>query len=132
VPPGPEEPTFGDVPADHWAYRHVEHAVACAIVSGYGDGNYHPDWDVTRAQMSVFVSRAIVEPTGDEGLASYGPPETPSFSDVAADYWCYENVEYLAGADVVGGYPEGTYHPTWQVCRDQMAVYIARAFGLLM
>ena len=66
------------------------------------------------------------------GTASYEPPETPSFSDVAADYWCYRNVEYLAGAAVVGGYTDGTYRPTWQVCRDQMAVYVARAFELLM
>jgi hypothetical protein len=31
---------------------------------------------------------------------------------------------------VVNGYPDGTYHPERQVTRDQMAVYVARAFGL--
>jgi len=29
------------------------------------------------------------------------------------------------------GYADGNYNPAWQVTRDQMAVYIARAFDLL-
>jgi hypothetical protein len=31
----------------------------------------------------------------------------------------------------VAGYPDGLYHPEVVVTRDQMAVYVARAFGLL-
>jgi hypothetical protein len=32
---------------------------------------------------------------------------------------------------VVQGYEDGTYQPLWPVTRDQMAVYVARAFELL-
>jgi hypothetical protein len=132
VPGGPDEATFPDVPADHWAYRYVEYAVARSIVQGYGDGNYHPDWTLTRGQMSVFMARAIADPTGEEGLAGYDPPDTPTYDDVPSDYWCYRHVEYLAARGVVLGYPDGGYAPTAQVTRDQMAVYIARAFDLLV
>jgi hypothetical protein len=131
VPTGPAEATFGDVPTDYWAYDDIEYAVANNIVSGYGDGNYHPDWAVTRGQMAVFVAHAIVTPTGPDGLADYEPPDTASFLDVPTDYWCYTEVEYLAENDIVGAYPDGNYQPTWVVSRDQMAVFIANAFNLL-
>ncbi len=127
---GPEEATFGDVPTDHWAYDNVEYAVAQGVVEGYADGSYQPEWTVTRAQMAVFIARAIVSPTGEAGLAYYVPPESPSFTDVPTDYWSYKHIEYLAETGAVAGYPEGDYHPTWRVSRDQMAVYIARSFGL--
>jgi len=131
VPAGPEEPTFDDVPVGHWAYDHIEYAVFNAIVTGYGNGTYQPDWTVTRAQMAVFVARAVVDPTGEEGLADYQPPQTPTFLDVTSATWCFAHVEYLAENDIVSGYPDGCYRPTIEVTRDQMAVYIARAFGLL-
>jgi len=44
--------------------------------------------------------------------------------------WCHKHVEYLAAHEVVHGYEDGLYHPEIVVTRDQMAVYIARAFGL--
>jgi hypothetical protein len=49
---------------------------------------------------------------------------------VAADYWSYAHIEYCAAEEIVAGYPDGTYKPTRSVTRDQMAVYIARAFAL--
>jgi DNA-binding beta-propeller fold protein YncE len=131
VPSGPLEASFPDVPADHWAYKHIEYAAVNAIVQGYGDGSYQPDRDVTRGQMSVFVARALVDPTGDEGLAGYTPPDGAAFPDVPTSYWCFMHVEYLFENEIVAGYPDGHYRPTGYVTRDQMAVYIARAFGLM-
>jgi len=80
--------------------------------------------------MAVFVARSMVEPTGDEGLIPYVPPETPTFPDVAADSWAYRYVEYIAEHGVAAGYPDGRYHPEYVCSRDQMAVYVMRAFGL--
>jgi hypothetical protein len=130
VPPGPAEPSFPDVPTDFWAYDAVEYAVANNVVQGYLDGKYHPDWDVTRGQMAVFIARAIATPTGEAGLVDYEPPATPTFGDVATSYWSYKHIEYLAEQGVVRGYLDGYYRPGWYVTRDQMAVYIARAFEL--
>ena len=128
VPPGPADPTFPDVPTDFWAYDQIEYAAANNVVEGYDDGSYQPTWTVTRSQMAVFIARSIVRPTGEAGLAAYEPPETPSFSDVPSSYWLYKHIEYLAEPGIVAGYADGTYQPTWDVTRDQMAVYIARAF----
>jgi DNA-binding beta-propeller fold protein YncE len=128
-PSGP--PTFFDVSDDHWAYKYVEYAVANNIVAGYGDGSYRPDVPVDRAQMAVYIARSVVDPTGDEGLISYVPPPTPTFPDVPAYFWSFLHIEYCAGEGIVYGYLDGKYHPEYLVTRDQMAVYICRAFDLL-
>jgi hypothetical protein len=78
----------------------------------------------------VCVARSIADPIGEAGPASYTPPTNPSFPDIATDYWTYEAIECYKMQSVANGYGDG-YHPNDTVTRDQMAVYIARAFGLL-
>ena len=131
VPEGPATPSFPDVPSDYWAYNYVEYTVANNIVAGYNDGRYHPDWLLTRGQLAVFIARALAEPTGEDGLADYEPPETPTFPDVPTDFWCYKYVEYIVERNITSGYPDGLYHSAREVTRDQMAVFMARAFDLL-
>ena len=48
----------------------------------------------------------------------------------SAPYWAYAHIEYCVENGVVQGYQDGLYHPEKIVTRDQMAVYIARAFEL--
>jgi beta propeller repeat protein len=127
VPASPTTVSFpDDVPADHWAYRYVEYAVAEGVVQGYDATHYRPDTIVTRDQMAVFVARAKQWVTIGEAMNT--APEL--FSDVAAGFWCGTAVQACVTHGVVNGYPDGTYHPERQVTRDQMAVYIARAFEL--
>ena len=128
--PDPEPPpSFSDVPPTHWAYKHIEYAVSQNVVQGYEDGTYQPGLTVDRGQMAVYVARAMVAPGGDAAIPDPVPPAT--FPDVATTYWAYKQVEYCVGQGVVKGYDDGNYHPANPVTRDQMAVYIARAFGLL-
>lgn len=126
VPEGPEEATFPDVPTGHWAYDYVEYASANAIVTGYSGGTYQPSWIVNRGQMAVFIARAEDWVSLDDDLAT--APEL--FLDVPAGYWAGKAIEACVSHGVVQGYSDGSYRPTAAVTRDQMAVYIARAFEL--
>ncbi len=129
VPTGPAQASFADVPVNHWAFRHVEYARAQGVVTGYPDGLYRPGADVDRAQMAVFVSRSLLGP----GTAPPEPQGEPTFADVAPATewaWCHRHVEHLARLKIVTGYPDGLYRPEYPCTRDQMAAYIARAFGL--
>jgi PKD repeat protein len=132
VPEFTGTPTFPDVGAEHWALDYVEYAAAQNVVAGYGDGSYHPEEQVNRAQMAVYVARALVAPEGEAGLADYVPADPRNFSDVPTDHWAYTHVEYCVENGVVAGYEDGNYHPDYTVTRDQMAVYVARAFGLMV
>jgi PKD repeat protein len=132
VPPGPDTPSFSDVPDDYWAYKHVEYCVDVGIATGYPGNTYHPDEAVSRGQMAVYVARAAATPMGDAGVPDY--TGTPTFTDVTSDNdwaWCLKYVEYCADQGIVQGYGD-EYRPANAVTRDQMAVYIQRAFELPM
>ena len=79
--------------------------------------------------MAVYVARAMVAPGGDAAIPDPVPPAT--FPDVPDTFWSYKHIEYCVEHGVVNGYEDGLYHPDTLVTRDQMAVYVARAFGLL-
>jgi len=128
VPDYAGTPHFTDVPTDHWAFKYIEYLYGLEVVEGYADG-YHPAEAVDRAQMAVYIARSICDPLGEDGLAGYTPPATPTFSDVPTDFWAYKHIEYCHEHDVVHGYEDG-YHPEREVTRDQMAVYVQRAFEL--
>ena len=130
VPDFTGAPTFPDVDAEHWALDYVEYAVSQNVVAGYEDGTYHPEYEVTRDQMAVYVARALVAPSGEAGLADYVPASPRNFPDVPSSFWSYKHVEYCVENGVVAGYLDGLYHPEYTVTRDQMAVYVARAFDL--
>jgi len=122
----PPTPSFRDVPTDHWAYKYIEYCVANGIARGLRPDIYGPAVTVDRAQMAVFISRAVAG--GDENVPD--GPTAATFDDVPADHWAYKYVEYCVDNDIVGGYDPVTYAPGIAVTRDQMAVYICRAFRL--
>jgi len=129
VPTGPAQASFGDIPTEHWAFRHIEFLRAEKVVSGYPDGDYRPNDIVDRGQMAVFLARARA---GDDTNLPAAPAQ-PTFPDVTPTgvrSWCYSHVEYLAAEGIVFGYPDGLYRPELPCTRGQMAVYLTRLFNL--
>jgi hypothetical protein len=116
---------FTDVPLDHWAYLDIYRTATASIVQGYPDGSYHPAETVTRAQMAVYISRALA---GADWMVPE-PAVSPSFPDVPTDHWAYRHVEYALDRGVARGYPDGEYKPELAMDRGQMAAYVARAKG---
>ncbi len=140
VPEPAQDPGFTDLDAEHWAYRYIAYAVEQNVVQGYPGGDYQPATIVTRDHMAVYVARALVAPTGEPALADYVPADPRNFPDVlntgygedeTEAHWAYRYVEYCVENGVVHGYDDGLYHPERDVTRDQMAVYITRAFMLI-
>lgn len=52
---------FTDLTRDHWAYNSILVLAGSRITSGYADGTFRPEADVTRAEFAMFVSRALDE-----------------------------------------------------------------------
>lgn len=59
VSPAPGASSFSDVPTSHWAFQYIEALAASGITAGCGGGNFCPDTPLTRAQMAVFLSKAL-------------------------------------------------------------------------
>ncbi len=59
VSPAPASATFWDVPTNHWAFQHIEALASSGITAGCSATEYCPDAPLTRAQMAVFLAKAL-------------------------------------------------------------------------
>ncbi len=126
LPPPATGAVFGDVPSSHPAASWIEQLSAEGITAGCGGGNYCPDATVRRDQMAVFLLRTR------EGAGYTPPPCTGMFTDVPCSNFFAPWVEELARRNTTAGCGASTYCPADPVTREQMAVFIARMFGLPM
>jgi hypothetical protein len=66
------------------------------------------------------------------GLADYVPAAPRNCADVPESFWACTHIGPCVENGIVTGYPDGHYYPDHVVTRDQMAVYVTRAFDLPM
>ena len=59
VPLDPEVGHFTDVPRGSTFYTYIETAQAHAVVSGYADGTFRPQFEATRGQLSKMLYVAL-------------------------------------------------------------------------
>jgi hypothetical protein len=124
VPPPATGVLFADVGAADFAAAYIEQLAADGVTGGCGGGNYCPNSNVTRAQMAVFLLRAKYG-------SFYDPPAaTGVFLDVPVGSFADKWIEQLALEGITGGCGGGNYCPNDPVARDQMAVFLVRAFSL--
>jgi hypothetical protein len=114
-------PYFTDVPSGHWAFKYVQKMYEDQITTGYPDGTYRPAGNVTRGQMAAFIIRGLY---GE----SFTYNETPYFTDVPASHGAFKYVQKVFEEGIASGYSDGTYRPSQNVNRAQMAAFIAKAF----
>jgi hypothetical protein len=128
---------FADVSPVDPACAHVHFIASQGITSGCGDGNFCPETTLSRWQMAVFLARAMagtalpasgfVPGKGHYNCVSGG---TSVFVDVPpAGAGCNE-VHFLAAKQVTVGCGNGNFCPATTLSRDQMAVFLTRAFRL--
>jgi hypothetical protein len=115
---------FPDVSASSPFCKYIKRLMELNITQGCGAGLYCPAGIVTREQMAAFIVRAV-----ERGLFYEGACAGPSpFSDVLATSPFCKNIERLVALGVTQGCAAGTYCPSQNVLRDQMAAFLARAF----
>jgi len=112
---------FKDVDSAHWAWKNIEALVAREILKGYPDQTFRPENEITRAEFTTIVVRAL-------GLTEIRPA-APAFADVGPQNWFYSSVEAAAKAGLVRGYENGTFRPENRISRQEMAVILVRALG---
>ncbi len=116
--------SFTDVPADHPFYRGVETALHNGITAGCSPTTYCLGSGVTRAQMAVFLLKAMFGADFDPG-----PAQGDVFADVPADAFAAAWIERLYYQGITSGCGNGNYCPNQVVTRAQMAVFLLRAAG---
>ena len=125
TPPAATGTVFADVPADGFAAAWIEQLASEGITGGCGGGNYCPTKPVTRAQMAVFLVKAMY------GTA-YVPPTAGGdiFADVPANGFAAAFIEQLVADGITGGCGGGNFCPNKYITRAEMAVFLVAAFDL--
>ncbi len=111
--------TFKDVNNGDWYYSYVSTAYSLGYITGYPDGSFRPNDNITRADICTIVNRVL-------------KAEKPSVSTFKDDSlipsYAKDAVYALNSKGVINGYQDGTFGPLTFATRAQTAKIIYGAF----
>ena len=94
------------------------------VFKGYEDGSFQPAGDITRAEVSAIVYRVYTQDVKDAKASMYATYN--KFSDMAGAGWAQGYIGYCANAELVKGYPDGTFKPSGKVTGYEVLAMILR------
>jgi len=149
---------YPDLTAKYWASPFIAAAKDAGLLDYLGDTDFGPKKELTRAEAVEILSKTTYgraqidslldwtvgfEPgTGKVAAAAPGiaapryaakPAATfkiKEFADVPDEYWASDSIKYLATANVMGGYPDGSFKPDRIVTRAELSSILVKAKGL--
>ena len=110
--------SFADVSMDAYYAKAVAWAVENGITTGTGDGKFSPDATCTRAQSVTFLFRAIGKLVDSKA----------EFSDVLADSYYANAVDWAVENGVTNGIGDGLFGPDNSCTRAQIVTFLFRAY----
>ena len=110
--------SFADVSMDAYYAKAVAWAVENGITTGTGDGKFSPDTTCTRAQSVTFLFRAIGKLVDSKA----------EFSDVLADSYYANAVDWAVENGVTNGIGDGLFGPDNSCTRAQIVTFLFRAY----
>lgn len=113
---------FSDVPAGEWYTNAVLWAQQNGIVSGYEDGTFCPNREITRQEMICLLYRYLGSPKVEEDALA----EFVDKASVAP--WAREAMNWAVSVSVVYGYEDQTLRPLNTVTRAELAALIVRYY----
>lgn len=81
------ETNFSDVNG-HWAENYIKVCVANGWITGYTDGTFKPDQNITRAEAMAIVNRMLGRAVDAEGIEAVAD-DIYYFGDNPEGTWCY-------------------------------------------
>lgn len=104
---------LSDVSVGAWYNEAISTISKAGIITGYPEGTYKPNNNITRAEFATIISRFFTTSVDT----------TSKFSDVAG-HWAESNINKVVSAGWVTGYPDGTYRPDQYITRaEAVAVF---------
>ena len=100
----------------HWAQATIQKWMDAGMVSGYQDGSYKPDNNVTRAEFVKLVN----------GIIDFNKKGTVSYKDVPSTEWFYDYVSIAQEIGYISGYSATEFGPNDYITREQAASILSR------
>lgn len=90
-----------------------------AYLIGYPDNTFHPEDNMTRAEVTAMFARLLAKKPGNENLPT-------RLTDIQSDDWYYRAVAYMEDKGLVAGYPDGSFRPNRPISRAEFAALASR------
>ena len=112
---------FADANA-HWSKANINWAYTNKIVYGKSDTQFAPDANITRQEMAVMIKR-YADYKGITLPKTNAPITFTDEAEIAA--WAKEAVSAMQQANIISGFPDGTFSPQGNATRAQAAKMIS-------
>jgi hypothetical protein len=102
----------------------VDFLVAQGIIKGYEDGTFRPYNEITRAEFTAMLCRAMKEENAAKALAGQS-----EFSDVKSSNWASGYIQWAKDNGIINGVGAGKFDPQGNVTYEQTVKMIVLAMG---
>ena len=119
--PAAAQNKFSDVDGNYWANQYVMSLNEANVISGFPDGTFRPNEQMTRAQFASILAGAFSQPTVREPIA---------FSDVPADHWAAGAISMAYARGFLSGYPDGTFGLDRPITRLEVLLSLTNGLGI--
>ena len=100
--------SFSDVVLTDWFNNAISTMANGGIITGYPDGTFHPNGNITRAEFAAMSIRFFQD-------AKVGPSK---FSDTIG-HWAEEAISKALNEGLITGYPDGSFRPDEPITRAE-------------
>lgn len=109
--------SFSDVPAGQWYATAVKTLAGKGVITGYNDGTFKPNGNVTRAEFCAMASRFFALEEG-----------TVKFTDVPESFWGYK---YIVSVVARGWLADSAtaYNPNGAITRAEVVSIVNKMLG---
>ena len=104
--------------SNHWAEQDIQKLSSYGIVTGYQDGSFKPNNNLTRAELVTIINRILNNTTQN---TRYVP-------DINNKNWYYAEIRKGIESGFITGDSDGNVHPESLITREEAVVMLQRAF----
>ena len=114
---------FSDVDSNAWYTDAIIWAQASGILSGFGDGTFRPNDNMTRAHLAILLNNYAARMEMKLPILR----DLVSFADDAdIRNYAREAIELFFQAMIISGYPDGRFDPQGNATRAELATMLQR------
>nr|WP_246421603.1 S-layer homology domain-containing protein [Texcoconibacillus texcoconensis] len=113
---------FTDVGDDHWSVEETSYLVDQQVIKGFPGGEFKPNGQVTREQVSAMLVRQLNIDKSDR--------EEVPFDDVSEDRYSYDSIAAATEEGLFTGRQEDQFAPEEPLTRAEAAAVLKRAYEL--
>jgi len=116
--------SYSDVSSSHWGKEYIEIISYHGLMTGVSSKSFQPDKPLTREQMATILTRIFEEKENISINKQSG--QSPQYKDVNTQLWSYRYIIFASEQGLFGGYGDGTFKPTKEITRAEMATLMDR------